>query len=333
MYQVLEEVIVGRAIGLFLLVVGIGLAVYGLPTAEPDRMGRSLVGGDRSAGETDIERAPEASADDRSRAVEERSRANGAPTRGRNVAGSMASETSAGQSVEAAQAIAPMEKLRAAANVRLQAALDEPVGSLRPLSSGTVAETAPLIPRPVEVPIGMRPAVSAPAVVATARRETSARSGQGATTAHGVAGLSTGKSGWTTSIASNAAGATSTGPALTQTATITIPSGPRSETSLVKKPANVEMNPRSAADELPAKLPLAGDRSDPAENPPAKPLTRTQVAQRYAPPVYLGRPPSPTFTYTYVPSSSGFPSAIGNSGPKRKFRTQDMWDRQRRDGM
>ena len=333
----------GRAIGLFLLAVGIGLAAYGLPSTEPDRIGRSSGGGGRSAGESSIERTPEASVDDRSRAVEERSRANGALTRMRNTAPSplaaaavvstpASTRSVAGQSaqVQPAPAVAPMEKLRAAANARAQAAADEPVGSLRPLSASTVAEVTAAIPRPVEITAGLRPAIPAPAVIAAARRETSASAGQGSTTARIAVGSSKSNPGWTPSVATSAAGPAT--PAPTRTATITIPSTARSETSMVKKPAVITASiPDNAADEQLANAFAAGDRSELAEKPAAK-SPRTQVAQRYSPPVYLGRPVPPS--YVFIPSySSGYPSAIVNSAPKRNFRTQDMWDRQRRDGM
>lgn len=332
----------GRAIGLFLLAVGIGLAAYGLPSTEPDRIGRSSGGGGRSAGESSIERTPEASVDDRSRAVEERSRANGALTRMRNTAPSplaaapvvsapASTRSVAGQSaqVQPAPAVAPMEKLRAAANARAQAAADEPAGILRPLSASTDAEVRSAIPRPVEITAGLRPAIPAPAVIATARRETSASAGQGSTARIAV-GPSKITPVWTTSGATSAAALAT--PAPTRTATITIPSTPRSEMSMVKKPAVITTSiPDNAADEQLANASAAGDRSELAEKPAAKP-PRTQLAQRHTPPVYLGRPVPPS--YVFVPSySSGFPSAIVNSAPRRNFRTQDMWDRQRRDGM
>jgi hypothetical protein len=334
----LEEGVVGRAIGLFLLVVGIGLAAYGLPSSESDRLGRLTGLGAGSAGETSIELTPAATAEDRSRAIEERSRANGSSTRPRNAtiapqpaaeakaSPSVASHTAAGQTtgLDAGATVAPMEKLRAAANARAQAAAEESVGSLRPLSLTTTAETAPPVPRPVEISPAMRPALPVPSVVTAARREALAKA------APSAGAPSTGKSGWTTTSVTTAS-ADLASP--TRTTTVAIPSASKSETNIVKEAAaNAAGKLRNNAEDKPAKTALPRDRNDLVESRPAKPLHRTQVAQRLAPPVYLGRP-APS-SYTYTPSlSSGFPSAISNSGPKQRFRSQDMWENQRRNGM
>jgi hypothetical protein len=335
----LEEGVVGRAIGLFLLVVGIGLAAYGLPTSEADRLAKLTGLGPGISREQSVERVPEATADDRSRAIEERSRANGAMTRPRNASvapqpmtetktsPSVVTHTVAGQttSVDAGATVAPMEKLRAAANARAQAAAEETVGSLRPLSLSTTAETAPPVPRPVEISSAMRPVLPVPSVVNAARREASARAVPSA------GAPPTAKSGWTTSVAAGPAGVATP----TQLTTIAVPAGPRSETSVVKEAAvNAGSKTRNDSEDKQDKAITLRERNELAEAKPSKPAPRVQVAQRHTPPVYLGRPAPSSYTYTYTPSlSSGFPSAVNNSGPKQRFRSQDMWENQRRNGM
>lgn len=290
-----------------------------------------------------VERAPEATAEDRSRAIEERTRANGSMPRTRNVtvasqpaigaiSPSTASQSVAGQTspLESGMAIGPMEKLRAAANARAQVAAEETIGSLRPLSLNATAEIAPLVPRPVEIPAAMRPALPVPSVVTAARREASASAAQGSF-APSTSRSGPNKSGWTTSVAAGPAGVA----APTQLTTIAVPAGPRSETSVVKEAAvNAGSKTRNDSEDKQDKTITLRERNEQAEAKPSKPAPRVQVAQRHTPPVYLGRPAPSSYTYTYIPSlSSGFPSAVSNSGPKQRFRSQDMWENQRRNGM
>jgi hypothetical protein len=325
----LEEGVVGRAIGLFLFVVGIGLAAYGLPASDADQP-KGIAGQTSSyTGASSIERT--ATADDRARAVEERSRANGSMTKLRALVAApqaapqpLQQVASQAQTAQAAPAIAPMDKLRAAASERTQAAADETVGTAsQPLSQ---AAGTPPVPVPVEVSKTMRSVLQVPAVVAAARKETASAAARGAN--QGAAGVNAGSVGWTTT---SVAGA----PTQTQTTTVAIPSALRPSPNSVNNVVVADATKaHDEASEKAARLAAARDRNDNDEAKSAKPAPRTQVAQRYSPPVYLGRPAPPSYTFTYVPtSSSGSSSGGGSTPPKRKFKASEMWENNQRNGM
>ena len=109
------------------------------------------------------------------------------------------------------------------------------------------------------------------------------------------------------------------------------------ETSVVKEATPVqEARSRNDAEDKQAKSIAQRERNEQAESrSPPNPRRVCKSRSDYSPPVYLGRPAPHSYTYTYVPSmSSGFPiRLVSNSGPRRAFRAQEMWENQRRNGM
>ena len=130
----------GRAFGVFLLVVGIGLAAYGLPSSDSGAPGVGLPPQTAERGSIDALTPAVPS----SRLV---------PTAEQATAAS----------------VTPMDKLRAAAQNRFAAT--ESSGSLQTLSQTATPDKAPPVPRPIELAPALQ--TRPPSVVTAARRETS----------------------------------------------------------------------------------------------------------------------------------------------------------------
>jgi hypothetical protein len=335
---------VGRAFGLFLLVVGIGLAAYGLPTSETSWPQAGSVAGQAAnapasvvSGSTMIDPRPAAGETVVPRTSTPRSaQSSQAKTSTAGVANQPVEQTKAPQ-YQAPQYQAPMDKLRAAGQVaRAIASGQEPEGSHQPLSQ-TGRLDPPPVPKPVELPQAARIAPPAPSVVAAARRETAP-----------VAELPKPASGWKTVVtqtppASQAglpsqttAAARETGaetpaaraPAPTRAATLSISPGAPGGiagvpviTGSVTPPPTARVLADSTSDAVadPKPARLAVER--PTERP--QPEGRTRVAQRYTPPVYLGK------TQNSGSSSSG---GFGGGDSPRRFKAQDMWENNKRNG-
>lgn len=348
----------GRAIGLFLLVVGLGLAAYGLPASDTTwTVGSTANSTSRPAG-------PAAGSEGRQAAGRAMERSGSLPrdTTGRSTnsqlpttSGTSASKASSGSnggiSAGISAGMAPMDKLRAAAATRNPPASPEPVvreavGSMRPMSQHGGLENLPPIPKPVAVQTTPRPHLPVPSVIAKARREAT----QPAAEATAPKGVVASRAGWSTTVAAPPAGTASprgtdravAATVLSPTRTTTLSlmgthAGPHaggakpdmppareiavrevatSEAARTLRGATEGRSPSSGAD--------AAGASTIAEMPAAKPQpgVRTRVAQRYSPPVYLGRAPS------YVPTYSSSRTVV----PSRKFRIQEFWENSQRNG-
>lgn len=310
----------GRAFGIFLLVVGIGLAAYGLPTSETGWPSATATG--PASGQAVVTKPSPSSLGD---LIIPHSAGHGPGSGPVSAIGPMtAAPTPQGN-------LAPMDKLRAAGHTaRAIASGQEPVGSYQPSSQVSALELPP-VPRPVEAPPTVRAAPPAPSVIAAARRETMPLPAKdarelGKNTAPGASG------GWTTVVSqvaphtksdpsqggaklfadtTGSEGSNSRVAAPTRAATIAVSSGDgrdddRTVTSLQKAP--IEIVGKSIKSGLVAELPRL-----------------QQLAQRPtpAPPVYLGGKSS---------SGSGSSGSAGST-PKRGFKSQEFWESNRQSGM
>ena len=302
----------GRAFGLFLLVVGIGLAAYGLPSAETNWPASTPAAG---------------------------------PASGKNSSGREPGETVVARTSPAANATAtqvngsfqaPMDKLRAAGQAaRAIASGQEPEASHLPLSQNGKIDPPP-VARAIELSPAARAVPPAPSVVTAARRETAA-----------AAGATASASGWRTVVSqaphapslnqsaaaardggSQQAGARAVvGTAPVRTTTVSISSGTSSGAPSIDSVTSAASGVN--ADPNPDLKPEAKSQWAAAEKPSARsqPETpaRARLAQRYTPPVYLGR------SQNSGSSSSG--GSSGNGAPRRAFKSQDMWENNKRTGM
>lgn len=327
----------GRAFGLFLLVIGLGLAAYGLPASEtqwPDKTTSQLDGVSARSHTT-----PPAPA-----APLITSPSHGTWTPPSSTAAVLSKAVVQSQALSPPSTLAPMDKLRAAGLAARGVASAEGTATYVPQSA-----TLDAIPRPLEVTSG-RATVTAPAVVTHARREasstaeqaTQSQTTQSQTTqsANSVHGANSVAGGWKTTVSTPpeqlgpaAAKDIMSGtleasvkegqPAFTRTAKIalTTPAGAADPTFSATTRLRVDQ-----ADS--AKVAAAKERAEVKERAEAKvdkerAAERTRVAQRPTPPVYLGKT-----------SSSSSANSSGNDAPPRRanFKAQDMWERNRRDG-
>jgi hypothetical protein len=326
---------VGRAFGIFLLVVGIGLAAYGLPTSDTGLAGASL-GSAALRSEATLSGVNEAR-DARSVKMKVPKVGSSGATGGAD----------AGYSSTSGQA--PMEKLRAAGQAaRSIAAGQEAVGSHQTLSQTSKLDLPPA-PKPVELAPVTRSAPPTPSVVANARRETAQVGGASDAKTSASTGATAQGSGWKTVVSQTTQPAVSSQdgngtkvnipPAPTMPATLSISSGAPAVTSgsrvqNAEIPAGSNNKPDTRQAEAKLDRPFA-DKSEKVEKPTPKPEPRAQVAQRYTAPVYLGRSPNSGSSSGSSSSGSSAPSRSNNNSEpaKRAFKPQDMWENSRRSGM
>jgi hypothetical protein len=309
---------VGRAFGIFLLVVGLGLAAYGLPSSEtewpstlsaigdaPPKTGAGEGTSDRKIGLTPL--AP-------SRAVAARRSDRSTTERG---TASASSETY----------VAPMDKLRAAGQERANAEADA-VAIHRPSSVATQLDSIS-VPKPVEVipPLLAKP--PAPAVVSTARRESAlvpkgpvdaaAKPGNiaQARTSPSMPAASNPVAAGSSSSRFNAAATTATA---ATAATVTLSVSPSYKPSTIGAVA-ATISTTPTPDKPARAAESAAQTVDELAKPTPDHFARQQVAQRYVPPSYLMKPPS------------GLNASGSGSPPRRSFNSRAFWESSQRLGL
>lgn len=325
----------GRVFGVFLLIFGIALAAYGLPTTEPEwnpaieRLARPAVTASdpNAAGSPSVTAGPSARSSARSPAMD-----NG--FKSRPVEPRPADRASPQE--PAATAVGPMEKLRAAGQARIGAE-GETMAIHRP-SSATGKLEGP-VPMPVEVVRpgvpAAAPSVTAPPVVAAARRESALREKpQDMKVSKPASGATSAVS--DRSSVSAGAGAVASGnsisqpTAITKTVTFSLSAGSRPATQLQASsaqdgqaaPANPVLERADGGDLSSGKNApqVEAAKAAPAAKPRSEISARQLLSQRYAPPVFLGK-------------VAQQPTITRDAPRQRAFKAQEFWAARQTSGL
>ena len=311
----------GRVFGVFLLIFGIGLAAYGLPSTEPEWSPaiEKLTRLPAKAGEADAADSP-------------------ASTRAGRASGTEAgfkSKPVDRTTDPRAAGVAPMEKLRAAGQARIDAD-SEPTAIHRPTSTTGKLDSAAPVPTPVEIirPAGVParpPSVAAPPVVAAAKRESTLREKpqEMPISKHPVAtqGVGSGSDRSARAVGGAASPPVVSGAATLRPVTLSLsPSlSPGARPGMHPSDGSVppkDTTPLSGHNEKAATSDTSAAATGSATTESPKPrmdaTARQALHQRYAPPAYLGKVPQAFAT---------------RDAPPRRGKSQDFWESRQQSGM